>query len=395
MRRAGSPLHVYAHLPVCRTRCPYCDFSVTVGESDTQQRFVDGLRAEMNARQRHWEGRRPDSLYVGGGTPSVVSAEALDRLVDDIEAAFGEFSEVTVEANPEDVLDDAAWAGRLPQSADRVILGVQSFDDDVLTRIGRRHDADASRASIERVVESGASVGVDLLFGIPGQSLTDWESELDALASLVDSVDLISGWELSWDRFEPPEAFHSVIEDVGARPSTGIRRSMLDSLDAFATQHGLEKREVGVYARPEVRRRYMEGRRRGHECLGLGPGAHGLALSEHGIFQQSRGADPVAYLDDPTGRPDTSELSPREFLFVRICQGLELTDGLSVAGLHEQFDPAFGSDRIDKITDELLERASDLVERAGVDGRVRLVPTPAGLASSDRVATQVAALIPS
>jgi oxygen-independent coproporphyrinogen-3 oxidase len=392
MRRADSPLHVYAHLPVCRAKCPYCDFPTTVADTAAQGRFVDALLAECQARRDQWPGRRLESIYLGGGTPSVANAKALEKLVQGIENVFGSCSEVTLEANPEDVADSPA---ALPTCVDRVVLGVQSFDDALLDRIDRAHDADTARASVQRLGDADVTLGIDMLFGVPGQSVEDWERDLEVLASLADGLDLVFGWELSWDQREAPEAFQPVTEAVGERPSAGVRHRMLQSLDGFAADHGFQQREVGVYSRPGVRRRYMEGRRRGHECLALGPSAHGLAINNAGVFRHSHDADPAAYLDDPTRPPNASELSAREFLFVRICQGLELADGLSVSGLHEQFDEVFGADALAELVDELPESAPEFIGVDSVAGEQRIIPTADGLSCPDRVATRVAPLIPS
>jgi oxygen-independent coproporphyrinogen-3 oxidase len=392
MRRADSPLHVYAHLPVCRAKCPYCDFPTTVADTAAQERFVDALLEECQARRGEWPGRRLESIYLGGGTPSVADAKALKKLVQSIEDIFGSCSEVTLEANPEDIADSSA---ALPSCIDRVVLGVQSFDDELLDRMGRDHDADTARASVQRLTDSEVTLGIDLLFGVPGQSVEDWERDLEVLGAMADGLDLVFGWELSWDQREAPEAFEPVIEAAGERPSAGVRHRMLQSLDGFAADHGFQQREVGVYSRPGVCRRYMEGRRRGHECLALGPSAHGLAITDEGVFRHSHDADPAPYLDHPTRPPEVTELSAREFLFVRICQGLELADGLSVSGLHEQFDAVFGAEVLAELVDALSNSAPQFIETDSVAGERRIIPTADGLSCPDRVATRVAPLIPS
>ena len=178
---------LYLHVPFCSAICPYCDFSVLKAGVPARKRFVEQLIAEAPLAAREWEEARPfDTVYFGGGTPSQLPPEDLARVVD----ACREHLSITpgawifLEVNPEDVTPDAcaAWLGLGVRT---LSLGVQSFSDDALRFLGRRHRAEHARAAVETASAAGfPTVSVDLIFGLPGQSPEAWRRELATAAAL-------------------------------------------------------------------------------------------------------------------------------------------------------------------------------------------------------------------
>ena len=197
-RETPPPRHVYVHVPFCRAKCDYCDFaSVAVGEEPSSallDEFVAAVEAEWRLEQAAHGVRRLQTLYVGGGTPSLLGPARLEQLLELFRPFLTPHAEVTVEANPEDVTPafaewaaggKAAAAGReAPLRGLRVSLGVQSFDAGLRTALGRRATADPA-AAFARLRAAGVSeLSVDLIFGVPGQTPAMLEADLAAVARL-------------------------------------------------------------------------------------------------------------------------------------------------------------------------------------------------------------------
>jgi oxygen-independent coproporphyrinogen-3 oxidase len=232
---------VYLHLPYCERICPYCDFAVVAaGRLDPSQeaRYVAALLAELALRSPDFAGRSLETLYLGGGTPSLFSPESIRRLVDGVVAAFGgrqALAEVTLELNPSTV-ERERLPGFREAGIDRLSIGVQSFDDGMLKRLGRAHRAEESFATLEAARRAGfGNLSVDLIFAGPGQTSADLDRDLALLASL------------------DPEHV-STYERLGAA--------------------GYERYEISSYARPGFRGRHNARYWHRQAVLGLGMGAH-------------------------------------------------------------------------------------------------------------------------
>ena len=185
---SGEP-GLYLHIPFCSAVCPYCDFSVMRAIDAARKRFVDHLLAEVNLAGSEWPDPRPfDTVYFGGGTPSLLPPEDLARVLDACRAHLALATPapwVFLEANPEDVTPDAcaAWRGLGVRT---LSLGVQSFSDDTLHFLGRRHTAHQGRAAVEAARAAGFdTVSVDLIFGLPGQTPEAWRRELQTAVALA------------------------------------------------------------------------------------------------------------------------------------------------------------------------------------------------------------------
>jgi len=197
-----STVGVYVHIPFCERVCPYCDFAVIAAPelpADQETRYVDALLHELASRSGVYQdptgsGRRLASVYLGGGTPSLLTPESLARIVDAIRAAFPSDGpvEITLEVNPS-TLECSRLPDFLALGVNRVSVGVQSFDDAVLKRLGRAHRVEEAHQTLAACRAAGfQAISLDLIFGAPGQRLTDLEADLDRLLEF--GPDHVSGY---------------------------------------------------------------------------------------------------------------------------------------------------------------------------------------------------------
>jgi oxygen-independent coproporphyrinogen-3 oxidase len=350
---------VYAHVPWCRGRCPYCAFDIVPRETPDAARWTAGVLADL-ARWRPAFPGRPTTLYIGGGTPSRLPAEALATLVRAVDAPH-----TTVEANPEDLTD--AWLDALVAAGvTRISLGVQSTVPRFARTLGRAHVAPGP--AIERVRDRPLdSWSVDLIFGVPGQTLADLEADLEAL--------------LAW---EPP---HVALYGLTIEPGTAyarlaargrtmevdddVWRAMYDHLVARLEAAGLSRYEVSNFARPGHRSAHNALYWTGRPYLAVGPGAHGLAPDG----RRWTNASWTAWRDGAA--PDVEQPSPEQAALDALVSGLRGAEGIDVAAL--------GSYRVDPVVVHRLQEARLLTRDP-----TRLTLTHAGFPMADAVTRALA-----
>ncbi|MDE6377277.1 MAG: radical SAM family heme chaperone HemW [Duncaniella sp.] len=258
---------LYVHVPFCRSKCAYCDFY-----SNAQTRLVPEW---LDMAGREWQalsgGRVPDTIYIGGGTPSVLSTVQLDRLISMFPC--GDLREFTIEVNPEDVSEEFAahLTGSTP--VDRVSMGIQTFDDGSLRSLGRRHTAARALEAFETLRRAGvANISCDLIYGLPGQTLAGWKENLKRLLDM--RPEHISAYLLS---FEPRTRLGLMLSrgEVAETPE-GLAEEMYASLCELTRAAGYEHYEISNFALPGRRAIHNSAYWDGSDYLGLGPGAHSL-----------------------------------------------------------------------------------------------------------------------
>jgi oxygen-independent coproporphyrinogen-3 oxidase len=325
--------HLYVHVPFCRRRCSYCDFAIAVRKTVPSDRFVAAVLAEYTMR-RDIEGWAPapfDTVYLGGGTPSLLSPEAVMRLVATFPRAEG--AEVTLEANPDDVTADraAAWVAA---GVNRVSLGVQSLDDRVLGWMHRTHDAPAAREAADLLRSAGVrSVSVDLIFALPEGLERDLVADLRGLLAL--GPDHVSAYGLTLE----PRTPYARWSDRGTAVPPPDDRYAAEFLlvRETLTAAGFEHYEVSNYARPGARSRHNSAYWQGVDYLGLGPSAHGL----HGNVRRwnvrnwpewdrcvASGADPIGGSERLTACQAALE---RVYLRLRTAEGVPPAEAANLA----------------------------------------------------------------
>jgi oxygen-independent coproporphyrinogen-3 oxidase len=259
----------YVHIPFCHRICPYCSFYKHTPGATPIGRFIAAVLAEARARAPLLPAR-PRTLYLGGGTPSMLSPGHLTILLDGLRAAFGRdrFDELTLEANP--ATFDAAKARRfVALGVTRVSLGIQSFDQAVLTTLGREHSPDQARTSADLLRAAGLpSLNIDLMFAVPGQSLASWRATVAAALAL--GPDHVSAYNLT---YEEDTVFFEALGRGELHDDSDHGEACFEHAHAVLTESGLRHYETSNYARPGHESTHNRGYWQGEEYLGLGPSA--------------------------------------------------------------------------------------------------------------------------
>jgi oxygen-independent coproporphyrinogen-3 oxidase len=323
------PLALYAHFPWCVQKCPYCDFnSYTLKETLPEQRYIDTLRRDLDAQLPEVAGRPFVSVFLGGGTPSLFSPEAIGQLLDHARTSSGfvDDIEVTLGANP-GTIERGKFAEYRAAGVTRVSLGAQSFDARQLQKLGRIHSAGETRRAAEELHASGlANFNLDLMYALPDQSAPE------ALADLESALDLepahLSQYHLT---IEPGTVF------AGApppQPADEVVDTMLaESLNTLS-RRGFDHYEVSGYARAGARCRHNLNYWSFGDYLGIGAGAHGKITSDEGIVRTQRTREPRRYLSadpaeahsEPTSR---RAIATRELPFEFAMNAFRLVDGFT------------------------------------------------------------------
>lgn len=391
---AGSPGRpgLYLHIPFCSAVCPYCDFSVQRVLVSARRRFVDHLVAEVPLAAREWPDPRPfDTLYLGGGTPSLLPAEELARVLGACREhlALAAAPWVFLEANPEDVTPEAcaAWHGLGVRT---LSLGVQSFSDDALRFLGRRHDARQARAAVEAAQTAGFdTVSLDLIFGLPGQTVEAWRHELEAAVALVPGH--LSCYQLT---IHPRTRFgvRAARGELSGLPEDD-QATLFDLAHRFLADAGWPAYEVSNFARGSEHESRHNRKYWDHTSyLGLGPSAHSLANGRESAapvarrwwnaLRTPRWESRVAAGERPIEGEES--LGPQELATEALMLGLRMTAGINL----DDFAARYGLDLL-KVNEALVERLvaeGHLAVRNGPGGDRRLVPTLSGLAVADGLA---------
>jgi oxygen-independent coproporphyrinogen-3 oxidase len=334
----AETLGVYVHVPFCQRVCPYCDFAV-VGvrrlSAEQEARYVRALLAELARRREDFGGRALASLYLGGGTPSLLAPESVAGIVEAVRAVFPArgWAETTLEVNP-GTLERERLSGFRAAGVNRVSIGVQSFDDTTLRRLGRAHRAAEAHRTLAAAREAGfEAISLDLVFAAPGQDLAGFERDLEE--ALAFGPEHVSTYELS---IEPGTPFATAAErNQLQRAAEEEVVAMVETAEARLEASGFERYELSNFARPGFaavhNRRYWERR----PVLGLGVGAFSTDPAREGapfgvrranardlnryleaaLAGRSAEAEPPEVLDAPTARGEAV------FLALRSAAGLD------------------------------------------------------------------------
>ena len=275
--RAAEPFAVYVHVPYCRHVCPYCDFNVYAAAEPPERPYVEAVAAELRAwaARAQWRGRRAKTVYLGGGTPSLLSPGAIATVLEAVARAFGiaDGAEVTLEANPGTVTRERL-AGYRAAGVNRLSLGAQSFHAGHLRALGRDHGAADVRAAAAAARATGfANLSLDLIFAVPGQTLADWEDDLGAALALA--PEHVSAYGLT---YEPGTPFHSWRASGRLRPvdEDGEAAMAERTIERLAAA-GYERYEISSFARPGFASRHNTSYWDGSDYLGVGAGAHSFS----------------------------------------------------------------------------------------------------------------------
>ena len=336
---ALPPLSLYVHLPWCLKKCPYCDFNSHEVAGGTaalpEQRYIDALMADLESSLPLIWGRSVHSIFIGGGTPSLFSPQAIDDLLGGLRARLrlSPDCEITLEANPGTFEKNRFRAFR-SAGVTRLSVGVQSFDDNHLKVLGRVHDRTQAIAAVEEAAQAFDTFNLDIMYALPGQTLQNLEQDMQQALALQPPH--ISIYHLT---IEPNTYFAKFPPVI---PEEDLAYAMLDKITEMTGAAGLGRYEVSAYAKP------------GHSCfhnlnywqfgdyLGIGAGAHSKLSFAHRVVRQVRYREPKLYMDKALARDAVTletEVSradlPFEFMLnaLRLREGFKLQDFTDKTGL--------------------------------------------------------------
>jgi len=326
------PLGVYIHWPYCARICPYCDFNVVRdrGRTAEQSELADAIVADLIAQRALTGPRRLLSIFLGGGTPSLMDPAQVARVIETARSLWSPVDdlEISLEANPTD-----AEAGRFPALAKagvaRLSLGVQSLHDQALALLGRNHDAGAARRAIAVAATTFPRLSVDLIYARPDQTVDDWRAELEDVLAM--GPEHVSPYQLT---IEAGTAFDRAVgRGRLVVPDEDRAHDLFEATQQVLEAHGFDAYEVSNHARGEAARsRHNLVYWRGHDYVGVGPGAHGrLNLPEGRVATTAhrRIADYVAAVRETGVGFEREALTPVETAEERLLLGLRIDDGVA------------------------------------------------------------------
>lgn len=327
------PLSLYIHIPWCVRKCPYCDFNShalrnPLAQSQTQMHaYLKALQADLDAALPLIWGRSVISIFIGGGTPSLMSADQIDELLSMVRARLKLVAgcEITLEANP-GTFETDRFAAYKKAGVTRLSIGVQSFNDALLEKIGRIHNAEQALAAVHEAKSAFETFNLDIMYALPGQTTAMLEQELETALSI--SPPHISIYHLT---IEPNTYFAKY---PPATPDEDTAYGMLDTITEKTQARGMHRYEISAYAKA------------GHECqhnrnywefgdyLGIGAGAHSKLSFAHRVIRQVRVRDPQRYMQAAEQNQTISqehEIKRADLPFEYMLNALRLRHGFNLA----------------------------------------------------------------
>ncbi len=330
---ALPPLSLYVHLPWCLKKCPYCDFNSHESKQPIpESRYLDALRADLEATLPLVWGRPVHTIFIGGGTPSLFSPDAIAQLIGDIRARLPlpPAAEITLEANP-GTFERERFRAYRAAGVTRLSVGVQSFDDGALQRIGRVHDAAQAHAAVTEARAAFETFNIDLMYALPGQALAGLQQDLNT--ALGYAPPHLSIYHLT---LEPNTYFAT---HPPALPDDDSASEMLDLITARTAAAGLERYEVSAFARPGHRSAHNLNYWAFGDYIGIGAGAHGKLSFPHRVLRQVRWREPAAYMDRALAGNAVSnqhEVTRRDLPFEFMLNTLRLREGFELSRFSER-----------------------------------------------------------
>lgn len=341
------PTSAYIHIPFCRRRCYYCDFPVSVlgdrataGTLSVIERYSEWLCREIEATAASLPTRPLKTIFFGGGTPSLLPIKTLERLLLTLEREFGTEpgAEISIEMDP-GTFSVAQVKGYQQAGVNRISLGVQAFQDRLLQRCGRSHCVDEIFTAVERIRQAGiTNLSLDLISGLPDQTLAQWQASLTAAIALAPSH--LSCYDLI---IEPQTAFaRQYHPGESPLPSDEITAQMYRLAQQMLTEAGFEHYEVSNYAQPGYQCRHNRTYWENRPYYGFGMGAASYLCRQRFTRPRTRYDyySWVERLEAAGGNLDCPETSPTDYLLETLMLGLRLADGIDLLALSQAFGKA-------------------------------------------------------
>jgi putative oxygen-independent coproporphyrinogen III oxidase len=366
------PLALYIHIPWCVRKCPYCDFNSHENKANIQENaYIDALIADLEQATPQIWGRKIRSVFFGGGTPSLFSAEAIDKILSYVRmlTPLEYDAEITLEANPGTV-DAGHFAGYKQAGVNRVSLGIQSFDDRYLNAIGRIHDKGQALAAAELALKTFDRVNLDVMYALPNQSLEDALRDTKQACALEPSH--LSFYHLT---LEPNTPFNRTPPSL---PDEDASATMQERIEEVLAQHGYLHYETSGFAKSGKQCRHNLNYWSFGDYLGIGAGAHSKLSFHDKIIRQTRHKHPNRYLEHAIkGEAIDQEWSiPKDELgFEFMMNALRLVDGFEL-DLFEQrtgLSPIVISHKLKKAQEKGL-----IEQKRSPENRILIKPTLLG-----------------
>jgi oxygen-independent coproporphyrinogen-3 oxidase len=362
------PLALYVHFPWCVRKCPYCDFNSHEwkGERFPEDAYLDALRADLEQALPLVWGRQVHTVFIGGGTPSLLSARGLDRLLSDVRALLplDADAEFTMEANP-GTFEAEKFAQFRASGVNRLSVGIQSFNEAHLKALGRIHDSGDAHRAVEIAARHFENFNLDLMFALPQQTLDECRADIETALSFAPPH--LSLYHLT---LEPNTLFAKF---PPALPDDDASADMQEWIQAHTATAGYERYEVSAYAKPHRQCKHNLNYWRFGDYLGIGAGAHSKLSFAHRIVRQARYKHPATFMEQArAGSPiqEEHEVSARDLPFEFMLNALRLVEGFPVHRFIERTGLPMTS----------IEPALQEAERRGLIERTyeKIAPTPLG-----------------
>ena len=338
---ALPPLALYIHFPWCEKKCPYCDFnshqikdpSSSLKGGFDEQRYINALIADLETELPNIWGRQVHSIFIGGGTPSLLSAAGMDQLLCAIRARIQlePGAEITMEANPGSV-ETEKFAGFAKAGVNRVSLGIQSFQDQQLKALGRIHNGTEAKRAIQIALDHFKSVNIDLMYGLPNQSLEAAKADIETALSF--KTPHLSLYNLT---LEPNTYFANFPPKL---PSDDEIDNIFEQNLDLLTKAGYKRYEVSAYAQKDQECKHNLNYWRFGDYLGIGAGAHGKISYPGKITRQVRERHPETYMQaiETKGNAliESREIASKDLPFEFMLNSLRLTDGVDTHTFSER-----------------------------------------------------------
>jgi len=343
--KALPPLSLYIHFPWCEKKCPYCDFNshqikevlpgsnLQASNGFDETRYIKALIADLETELPRIWGRQVHSIFIGGGTPSLLSAQGMDTLLSAIRARvhLEPDAEITMEANPGSV-ETEKFAGFAKAGITRVSLGIQSFQDAQLKALGRIHNGAEAKRAIEIALQHFKSVNLDLMYGLPMQTLDDAKRDIETALSF--NTPHLSLYNLT---LEPNTYFANFPPKL---PSEDVVDAIFEQSLDLLTKAGFQQYEVSAYAKPGMQCKHNLNYWRFGDYIGIGAGAHGKISFPDKVTRQVRERHPETYMQaiEQNGNAliESKEISAADLPFEFMLNTLRLTDGVATNTFSER-----------------------------------------------------------
>ncbi len=358
---------LYIHIPFCHRKCPYCAFVSQQGSSAEIDSYVNLLMTEMHlARRESLSLHAIDSIYFGGGTPSLLHPSQVERILELACKLFSlsESVEITLETNP-GTIDQQKLKGYHLAGVNRLSIGVQSFDDHMLEVLGRIHTAHQADDAVKAARWAGFdNVGIDLIHALPGQTMQMWRDDLHHALDLT--PEHLSVYGLTIEEGTPFAERYAENTDI---PDEDLAADMFETADTLLTTDGYEHYEIANYARPGYRSRHNSGYWKRDGYLGLGAGAHSFLRS--GKYGTRFGNTPdldeyaISITRGKLPRRDKIGLSREDSLAEFMFLGLRMADGVTSGDFEREFGTTLW-EHFGKVMDELAGQGLLTADEHGV-----------------------------